>query len=109
MKEAIMPDFFKPAFKEVTKIISKPQPGDEEQMIGFAQSDLWKTIKGKIEGKKELLRDMTIKASRKANTLEEFGLRYAMLDQVCAAYDSIIDMVELPLKAQNAKSTRKRK
>lgn len=104
--QMIMPDFFQPAMKESTKIIKKkPTKADEDRLLELSDSDSWRKLKSIIEGKMAALQDMTSKACRKSASIEEWGFRYAILDQTLSAYQSIIDVVELRRKVKEIHDT----
>jgi hypothetical protein len=99
--QALVPDFFRPPVQEATKIIKKPVKGDEETLLSLSESEAWNILKGIINRKKAALEHQMKKTAGTCKTLEEIGWRYALMDQICAAYDSVIDAVEIHKRARD--------
>lgn len=101
--EQTIPAFFRVAVEESTKIIKrKPRKQDEDVLVQIAETDGWERVKEIITSKKAALDDAFVKSLSNSNDLNDIGIRALMKELVGAAYDSIIDSVELPLKARNA-------
>lgn len=99
--EQALPTFFRVALNQATKVVKKkPKKEDEDTLIGLAEHEGWLKVKEIIEDKQVTLAKMTKEACRTAQTLDEIGFRYAILDQVTEAMQSVVDTVELPYNAR---------
>lgn len=98
--EALPPDQFQP-MHEVQKLIEKkPKKTDQDTLRAFADTNEWKIIRGIIERKQESLDKWVKDTAWKSSTLEEFGFKRALADQVIAGLGSIIADVERPKKGK---------
>jgi len=100
-QQALAPSFFQSVTEESSKVIKrKPKKQDEDILVQLAENDAWQRVKDIIKDMRISLWEATRVMSRESKTLEELGLRYAIFDQVDAAYQSVIDLVELPYEAR---------
>ncbi len=99
--EQALPTFFRVALDQATRVVKKkPKKQDEDALISLAEHEGWVKVKEIIEDKQVILAKLTKEAARKATSLDEIGFRYAILDQVTEAMQSVIDTVELPYEAR---------
>jgi len=110
MTDVIPPSFFQPVVEETTKLIKrKPRKTDDEDLLSLAESDSWKKLRSIIEGKQEKIRMLASKTADSSTDLNVIGLTTLIERQVNAAYQSIIDLVELRKKAKYAQSAGKQR
>lgn len=106
-EQAMVPDFFKPAIEEATKEIKKPKKGDDDLLLGMAESDAWELLKGMLEGIQNSLVNQSKKSVGEAKTWEEAAKIYYGRDVSVDTLQTVIDIVELRKKAKYAESAGK--
>jgi hypothetical protein len=105
--EQSIPAFFRTAAEESTRIIKrKPRKQDEDVLVQIAETDGWEKVKEIIGSKKSALDEAFLESLQNSTDLKDIGIRALIKNIVGLAYDSVIDSVELPLKARNAKHTK---
>lgn len=107
--EQALPTFFRVALDDATKVVKKkPKKEDEEGLIALVEQKGWEKAREIVKDKQVSLAKMTKEACRTAQTLDEIGFRYAILDQVTEAMQSVVDTVELPYNARLHEVTTKK-
>lgn len=103
--QAIVPDFFRPTIKEVSKVIKAPKEGTDDAIMELSESKGWEQLRGIIEGIILSLNESTKKSVGKAKTMEEMAIRYLARDISVDSFQSIIDIVELHNQAKYAEKS----
>ena len=99
--EQAIPAFFRTVIDESSRLIKKqPKKKDEDALVQLADSEGWEKVKEIIENKQQALDNAYNKSMRGSTNLEEIGMRALIKEMVTVAYQSVIDTVELPIKAR---------
>lgn len=105
-EQALAPDFFRNFQKKAKKDIKKPKKGDDEILLQLAESEGWELVKSMIEDMSKSIDKQSKKAMGKASSWEETGKIYFAQEVSKDSIQSILDIVDLRKKANEAELDR---